>query len=168
MAQTSQRRLTPRSRRGPTASHQARPGGTRYIFASPGLASCRRSRLNSNVRQRKPPLVPVQLLRLQLVKARAKTRRHPRVSHRTRHGANPNIWRVFAGAFSVWVCMNSILRVGTRHSRARPVPAHSEVAFAEVAVAVPSLRFGRPAFARSSGGPFSCFASVCAPDGTAS
>ena len=52
MAQTSQRRLTPRSRRGPTASHQARAGGTRYIFTGPGLASCRRSRLNSNVRQR--------------------------------------------------------------------------------------------------------------------
>ena len=27
--------LTPRSRRGPTAGHQARSGGTRYIFASP-------------------------------------------------------------------------------------------------------------------------------------
>ena len=47
-----QRGLTPRSRRGPTAGHQARSGGTRYIFASPGLASHRRSRLTSNVRQR--------------------------------------------------------------------------------------------------------------------
>ena len=45
--------LTPRSRRGPTAGHQARSGGTRYIFASPGLAPHRRSRLSSNVRQRK-------------------------------------------------------------------------------------------------------------------
>ena len=45
-------RLTPRSRRGPTASHQARAGGTRYIFTGPGLASCRRSRLNSNGRPR--------------------------------------------------------------------------------------------------------------------
>jgi hypothetical protein len=44
--------LTPRSRRGPTASHQARAGGTLYIFTGPGLAACRRSRLNSNVRQR--------------------------------------------------------------------------------------------------------------------
>ena len=42
--------LTPRSRRGPTASHQARPGGTRYIFANRALASCRWSRLSSNVR----------------------------------------------------------------------------------------------------------------------
>src|SRR5688572_12838360 len=33
--------LTLRSRRGPTASHQARAGGTRYIFTGPGLASCR-------------------------------------------------------------------------------------------------------------------------------
>jgi len=30
-------------------SHQARSGGTRYIFASPGLASCRRRPLSSNV-----------------------------------------------------------------------------------------------------------------------
>jgi len=44
--------LTLRSRRGPTAGHQARSGGTRYIFTSPGLASCRRSRLTSNVRPR--------------------------------------------------------------------------------------------------------------------
>ena len=43
--------LTRRSRRGPTASHQARAGGTLYIFTGPGLASCRRSRLNSNVRR---------------------------------------------------------------------------------------------------------------------
>ena len=45
------RGLTLRSRRGPTAGHQARSGGTRYIFASPGLASYRWSRLSSNVRQ---------------------------------------------------------------------------------------------------------------------
>ena len=44
--------LTPRSRRGPTASHQARAGGTGYIFTGPGLVSCRWSRLNSNVRRR--------------------------------------------------------------------------------------------------------------------
>ena len=54
--------LTPRSSRAPTAGHQARSGGTRYIFASPGLASHRRCRLNSNVRRQKckpkdPPLI---------------------------------------------------------------------------------------------------------------
>ena len=48
--------LTPRSSRAPTAGHQARSGGTRYIFASPGLASHRWCRLNSNVRRQKPPL----------------------------------------------------------------------------------------------------------------
>src|SRR5687767_3172171 len=42
--------LTLRSRRGPTASHQARATGTEYIICGPGLASCRWSRLNSNVR----------------------------------------------------------------------------------------------------------------------
>jgi len=42
--------LTRRSRRGPTAGHQARSGGTRYIFTSPGLASHRQPRLTSNVR----------------------------------------------------------------------------------------------------------------------
>ena len=47
------RRLTPRSRRGPTASHQGPAGGTRYIFAARALASCRRSRLTSNVRRRR-------------------------------------------------------------------------------------------------------------------
>ena len=43
--------LTPRSSGAPTAGHQAQSGGTRYIFASPGLASCRRRPLSSNVRQ---------------------------------------------------------------------------------------------------------------------
>jgi hypothetical protein len=45
--------LTPRSSGAPTAGHQARSGGTRYIFASPGLASCRWRPLSSNVRQHK-------------------------------------------------------------------------------------------------------------------
>jgi hypothetical protein len=44
--------LTPRSSGAPTAGHQARSGGTRYIFASPGLASCRCRPLSSNVRPR--------------------------------------------------------------------------------------------------------------------
>ena len=39
--------LTPRSSRAPTAGHQARSGGTRYIFASSGLASCRSRPLRS-------------------------------------------------------------------------------------------------------------------------
>jgi hypothetical protein len=42
--------LTPRSSGVPTAGHQARAGGTLYIFASPGLASYRRRPLSSNVR----------------------------------------------------------------------------------------------------------------------
>ena len=41
--------LTRRSSGAPTAGHQARPGGTRYIFASPGLASCRRCPLSSTL-----------------------------------------------------------------------------------------------------------------------
>ena len=48
--------LTTRSSGAPTAGHQARSGGTRYIFASPGLASCRRRPLSSNVRHQKPSL----------------------------------------------------------------------------------------------------------------
>jgi hypothetical protein len=48
--------LTLRSRRGPTASHQARRL-TLFIIQSSGLASRRRSRLNSNVRQRRGTLV---------------------------------------------------------------------------------------------------------------
>jgi hypothetical protein len=43
--------LTPRSRRGPTANHQARLQ-VRFIILPPGLALCRRSRLTSNVRPR--------------------------------------------------------------------------------------------------------------------
>jgi hypothetical protein len=49
-----QRRLTPRSRRGPTAGHQARQLA-RLIIQPPGLASHRQSRLTSNVRRRKAP-----------------------------------------------------------------------------------------------------------------
>jgi len=45
------RGLTLRSRRGPTAGHQARATGAVYIFCGPGLAPRRRSRLTSNVRQ---------------------------------------------------------------------------------------------------------------------
>ena len=44
--------LTRRSSGAPTACHQARPV-VRYILHSPGLASCRRRPLNSNVRQHK-------------------------------------------------------------------------------------------------------------------
>ena len=43
-------RLTPRSRRGPTAGHQARDA-VGHIICIAGLASCRRPRLNSNVRR---------------------------------------------------------------------------------------------------------------------
>ena len=46
----NQRGLTPRSSGAPTAGHQARSGGTRYIFTGPGLASYRRRPLSSNVR----------------------------------------------------------------------------------------------------------------------
>ena len=53
---TAARCLTPRSSGAPTAGHQAQSGGTRYIFASPGLASCRRRPLSSNVRQHKVPV----------------------------------------------------------------------------------------------------------------
>ena len=52
---TAARCLTPRSSGAPTAGHQARSGGTQYIFASPGPASCRRRPLSSNVRRRSPP-----------------------------------------------------------------------------------------------------------------
>ena len=46
--------LTPRSSRAPTACHQRPAGGTRYIFATRALASCRRRPLSSNVRRRMP------------------------------------------------------------------------------------------------------------------
>ena len=49
--------LTPHSSGAPTAGHQARSGGTRYIFASPGLASYRCRPLNSNVRPHRTSLV---------------------------------------------------------------------------------------------------------------
>jgi hypothetical protein len=47
------RRLTPRSSGAPTAGHQARAGGTRYIFTGPGLVPCRWLPLSSNVRHQK-------------------------------------------------------------------------------------------------------------------
>ena len=49
------RGLTPRSRRGPTASHQARRAALSIIRTS-GLASRRWSRLTSNVRPRREPV----------------------------------------------------------------------------------------------------------------
>ena len=49
--------LTPRSSGAPTAGHQARAGGTRYIFTGPCLASCRRRPLSSNVRPHESPTV---------------------------------------------------------------------------------------------------------------
>ena len=52
IAASSECCLTPRSSGATTAGHQARAGGTRYIFTSPGLASCRCRPLSSNVRQR--------------------------------------------------------------------------------------------------------------------
>jgi len=55
-----QRGLTRRSRRGPTASHQARATGTQYIICGPGLASCRRPRLTSNVRPHRKRSAPCQ------------------------------------------------------------------------------------------------------------
>jgi len=53
MRRDDARGLTPRSSGAPTAGHQARAGGTRYIFTSPGLASCRCRPLSSNVRPRR-------------------------------------------------------------------------------------------------------------------
>ena len=56
-SRSSKASLTPRSSGAPTAGHQARAGGTRYIFTSPGLASCRRRPLSSNVRPHSQPPV---------------------------------------------------------------------------------------------------------------
>jgi hypothetical protein len=50
--------LTPRSSGAPTAGRQARAGGTRYIFTSPALASCRWRPLSSNVRPQHEPQTP--------------------------------------------------------------------------------------------------------------
>ena len=63
LASGAHRCLTPRSSGAPTAGHQARSGGTRYIFASPGLASCRCRPLSSNVRHHKRSHVPLPTLR---------------------------------------------------------------------------------------------------------
>ena len=56
----SHRCLTPRSTGAPTAGRQARAGGTRYIFTGPGLASCRRRPVTSNVRHRNTSPVVLQ------------------------------------------------------------------------------------------------------------
>jgi hypothetical protein len=50
--------LTPRSSGAPTAGHQSRAGGTLYIFTGPGLASCRRRPLSSNVMPRSNTALP--------------------------------------------------------------------------------------------------------------
>ena len=73
--EAAQRGLTPRSSGAPTAGHQARSGGTRYIFASPGLASRRRLPLSSNVRAHKPH-EPIPLQRTRSMRPRRAQRRH--------------------------------------------------------------------------------------------
>jgi len=45
-------------KRSANAGHEARSGGTRYIFASPGLMACRRRPLSSNVRLHKTHRTP--------------------------------------------------------------------------------------------------------------
>jgi len=59
-----------RSSGAPTAGHQARAGGTLYIFTGPGLASCRCRPLSSNVRHHKMRCVP---------SAAQNSRMHPRL-----------------------------------------------------------------------------------------
>jgi hypothetical protein len=70
--------LTPRSSGAPTAGHQARAGGTRYIFTGPGLASCRCRPLSSNVRPCRQ-----QMRRRNRAKAVAPTASHRRQSAAT-------------------------------------------------------------------------------------
>ena len=76
----AQRRLTPRSSGAPTAGHQARPGGTRYIFTSPGLAPRRCRRLSSNVR---PHVTPTQDLQREVKSA------SPWLTERVGYGGTP-------------------------------------------------------------------------------
>ena len=52
---TAQSVLNPRSSGAPTAGHQALSGGTQYIFASQGLASCRCRPFSLYVRPRQNP-----------------------------------------------------------------------------------------------------------------
>jgi hypothetical protein len=61
--------LTPRSSGAPTAGHQARAGGTRYIFTGPGLASCRWRPLSSNVRPHTPPSATLSMTVLEFLQA---------------------------------------------------------------------------------------------------
>ena len=76
--QPCKRGLTTRSSGAPTAGHQARSGGTRYIFASPGLASCRCRQLSSNVRPRRRDLLLSKLQSLGLASVRHQPRLLPR------------------------------------------------------------------------------------------
>ena len=73
--------LTTRSSGAPTAGHQARSGGTRYIFASPGLASCRCRPLSSNVR----PRLAAMRIRLKTARARAHRLDNGRALRRQSH-----------------------------------------------------------------------------------
>ena len=108
-----QRCLTPRSSGAPTAGHQARPGGTRYIFASPGLASCRCRPLSSNVRPHEMPILSAaripQFQRQQTALSRSSrprtARRCPRCAgsqlDRQLHGSDFSQGRLEAGRSAV-------------------------------------------------------------------
>ena len=76
----------PYSTGAPTAGHQARSGGTRYIFASPGLASCRRRPVSSNVRQHKAAAAKSRKAAA-AAKEPSPVRRAPRRSAAERHTA---------------------------------------------------------------------------------
>ena len=60
--------LTLRSTGAPTAGHQARAGGTRYIFTGPGLASCRCRPVTSNVRRHNPTPLPTTIQNPELIR----------------------------------------------------------------------------------------------------
>jgi hypothetical protein len=70
--------LTPRSSGAPTAGHQARAGGTPYIFTGPGLASCRWRPLSSNVRRHQGALRRMEagLSTAEMPLCACRTRRH--------------------------------------------------------------------------------------------
>ena len=78
--QPCKRGLTTRSSGAPTAGHQSRSGGTRYIFASPGLASCRCRPLSSNVRPRRRDLLLSKMQLLGFASARHLPRLRPRAA----------------------------------------------------------------------------------------
>ncbi len=127
--------LTPRSRRGPTALHQAHEA-PRHIIRLAGLAQCRRSRLTSNVRRRLAPPFALSLSMQQRASQAARLVCHRRCSRTAAGQPSPGTarWSVRR--------LTACAPVGVHSLSSRPITAVQPRALGSLMLALAS---GAPA-----------------------